>query len=134
MGNSLRLDWAEPRRDNGKGGGRKRKQELSEKTEGCVTCFVGRLADTVDDDKLEELFKEAGTIESIRYMERDGEFKGVAFVRNNNFLQFQNVVLLLNFSSVTFFPITSSKHTEIPDLCGKIRLKKNVLQKGLCQF
>ena len=39
------------------------------------------------DDKLEELFKEAGTIESIRYMERDGEFKGVAFVRNNKFLQ-----------------------------------------------
>lgn len=81
MGNGLRLDWAEPRRDSGNGGGRKRKQELSEKPEGCVTCFVGRLADTVDDDKLEELFKEAGTIESIRYMERDGEFKGVAFVQ-----------------------------------------------------
>lgn len=81
MGNGLRLDWAEPRRDSGNGGGRKRKQELSEKPEGCVTCFVGRLADTVDDDKLEELFKEAGSIESIRYMERDGEFKGVAFVQ-----------------------------------------------------
>jgi len=83
LGNYLRLDWAEPRRDNGGSGGRgtKRKQELSEKPEGCVTCFVGRLSDNVDDDKLSELFKDAGEIERIRYMERDGEFKGVAFVQ-----------------------------------------------------
>jgi len=82
LGNYLRLDWAEPRRDGGSGGrGTKRKQELSEKPEGCVTCFVGRLSDEVDDDKLTELFKDAGEIERIRYMERDGEFKGVAFVQ-----------------------------------------------------
>jgi len=82
LGNYLRLDWAEPRRDGGNGGrGTKRKQELSEKPEGCVTCFVGRLSDEVDDDKLTELFKDAGEIERIRYMERDGEFKGVAFVQ-----------------------------------------------------
>jgi nucleolin len=81
LGNYLRLDWAEPRRDNGGGRGTKRKQELSEKPEGCVTCFVGRLSDNVDDDKLTELFKDAGEIERIRYMERDGEFKGVAFVQ-----------------------------------------------------
>jgi len=82
LGNYLRLDWAEPRRDGGSGGrGTKRKQELSEKPDGCVTCFVGRLSDNVDDDKLIELFKDAGEIERIRYMERDGEFKGVAFVQ-----------------------------------------------------
>jgi len=80
MDHNIRLDWAEPRRDGGNGG-RKRKQELSEKQEGCVTCFVGRLSDTVDDDKLVELFKDCGEVTNIRYMERDGEFKGVAFVQ-----------------------------------------------------
>lgn len=78
MGYNIRMDWAEQRRD---GGNRKRKQELSEKPEGCVTCFVGRLSDGVDDDKLIELFKDAGELVGIRYMERDGEFKGVAFIQ-----------------------------------------------------
>lgn len=81
MDQNVRLDWAEPRHNSGGGGrGQKRSQALSEKQEGCVTCFVGRLPDTVDDDKLADLFKDCGEISGIRYMERDGEFKGVAFV------------------------------------------------------
>jgi len=78
---NVRLDWAEPRQNSGAGnrtGGRKR--ELTEKPEDCVTCFVGRLSDTVDDDQLKELFKDAGEISQIRYLERDGEFTGSAFV------------------------------------------------------
>jgi len=75
---TVRLDWAEPRTNSG--GGQQRKRELTVKPEGCLTCFVGRLADEVDDDKLKELFKDAGEISQIRYLERDGEFKGSAFI------------------------------------------------------
>jgi len=81
MDQNLRLDWAEPRNNSGGAGrGQKRSQALSEKEPGCLTCFVGRLPDHVDDEKLAELFKDCGEIGGIRYMERDGEFKGVAFV------------------------------------------------------
>jgi len=78
MDYTVRLDWAEPRQNNA--GGNKRKRELTEKPDGCVTCFVGRLSDDVDDEKLKELFKDAGEISQIRYLERDGEFKGSAFI------------------------------------------------------
>lgn len=83
MDYTVRLDWAEPRQNNG--GGNKRKRELTEKPDGCVTCFVGRLSDDVDDEKLKELFKDAGEISQIRYLERDGEFKGSAFIGNFSF-------------------------------------------------
>lgn len=77
MDYNLRLDWAEARKS---GGGAFKRKALSEKPEGCVTCFLGRLSDDVDDEKLVEFFKEAGTIANIRYIEKDGEFRGVAFV------------------------------------------------------
>jgi len=77
MDYNVRFDWAEPRKD---GGSARAAKPLSEKPEGCMTVFVGRLADSVDDEKLQELFKDAGEITQIRYMERDGEFRGVAFI------------------------------------------------------
>lgn len=77
MDYNMRLDWAEPRKDNGSGG-RKRKRELSEKQDGCVTVFLGGLTEEVNDEKLAEFFKEAGTIELIRYPE---PWKGIAFCK-----------------------------------------------------
>jgi len=84
LDNTLRLDWAEPRRDNSGGdGGRPRKrrnESLSEKEEGTVTVFVGRLSDQATEETLTEHFKDSGEISQIRWVEKDGEFKGVAFV------------------------------------------------------
>jgi len=76
MDQNIRLDWAEPRKDNG--ASHHKKRELSEKQDGCVTVFLGGLTEEVNDEKLAEFFKEAGTIELIRYPE---PWKGIAFCK-----------------------------------------------------
>lgn len=79
LGRRLRIDYTLPRASRGGGRGPK---PLSEKLPGCTSIFIGNLSDEIDDDKIRELFKEAGEISQIRWLkDRDsGEFKGAGFV------------------------------------------------------
>jgi len=86
FGRPVKLDYSTPRvQKKGKGkGGKGRRQELSEKPEGCTTVFCGGLTDNVDDDKMAELATGAGCgeIKAIRWLtdRETGNFKGCGFV------------------------------------------------------
>lgn len=84
MGRDIKVDFATPRPDNGKGKGKKsfRKSELSERPDNCVTVFCGNLSFDIDDDAMHEFAKDCGTISKIRWLtDRDsGDFKGCGFV------------------------------------------------------
>lgn len=77
MGQNIRVDWANERRNFA---GKKRKRELSEKEKGCVTIFVGGLTDNVTDEDLIKVFEDCGEISQIRKIQKDGVFKGIAFI------------------------------------------------------
>ena len=53
-----------------------------EKPEGCVELFIGNLPWSIDDDKITNFFKSAGTVTSVRWLNdrETQEFKGVGFV------------------------------------------------------
>lgn len=50
------------------------------KPDGCRTIFVGNLNFSVDDGKITEYFADCGEIREIRWIEKDGQFKGCGFV------------------------------------------------------
>jgi len=77
MGQNIRIDWANERRNPT---GNKRKHELSAKEEGCITIFVGGLTDNVTDEDLIKVFEDCGEISQIRKIQKDGVFKGIAFI------------------------------------------------------
>lgn len=85
LGRPVLLDWAE----NRKGGSGPRKKgrtpdwvnnPLSEKPDGCTNCFLGNLSFDIDEDVVRAFFKDCGEIESVRWLEKDGEFKGAGFI------------------------------------------------------
>ena len=53
-----------------------------EKPEGCVELFIGNLPWSIDDDKITNFFKSAGTVTNVRWLNdrETQEFKGVGFV------------------------------------------------------
>lgn len=77
LGQNIRIDWANERRNFD---GKKRKRELSQKEKGCITIFVGGLTDDVTDEDLIKIFKDCGEISQIRKIQKDGVFKGIAFI------------------------------------------------------
>jgi len=86
-GRSTRIQIAKPRGDGASGAGEKKParaprptQALSEKPAGCNTVFVGGLPFTIDEAQMRSLFDECGEISSIRWIEKDGQFKGAGFV------------------------------------------------------
>ena len=90
-GRAVRIQIAKPRANEGKagaaggarggaGGKPKGKQPLSEKPAGCKTMFIGGLPQTVTEDEVRGLFGDCGEITGIRWVERDGEFKGCGFI------------------------------------------------------
>jgi nucleolin len=50
------------------------------KPDGCRTIFVGNLSFSVDDAKMTEFFSSCGEVKEIRWVERDGQFKGCGFI------------------------------------------------------
>jgi len=79
-----------PERDRGRGrgdrgargrGGAGAPRTISEKPEGCTTVFLGNLSWNINDDNIHEVFAECGTIEKIRWVEREGKFAGIGFVQ-----------------------------------------------------
>jgi len=77
MGQNIRIDWANERRNSTT---KKRDRELSQKENGCVTIFVGGLTDNVTDESLIKIFEDCGEISQIRKIQKDGVFKGIAFI------------------------------------------------------
>jgi len=51
------------------------------KPEGCDTVFLGNLSFQVTEDAVRDLFSTCGDIQDIRWVEKDGAFKGVAFMQ-----------------------------------------------------
>ena len=53
-----------------------------EKPEGCVSCFIGNLAWTVDEDAVREAFAECGEVVAVRFAtdRETGDFKGFGHV------------------------------------------------------
>ena len=73
----MQIDYAQPKpqRDGGGGNGGKggfnkggQKRELSEKPEGCVSCFCGNLSYEIDDDGMRDFAKDCGDIKAIRWL------------------------------------------------------------------
>jgi len=62
---------------NGGGGG----HGPSPKPEGCDTVFLGNLSFEVTEDAVKEVFGSCGTIQDIRWVEKEGVFKGIAFMQ-----------------------------------------------------
>jgi len=61
------------------GGGRGARQPTP-KTPGSKTVYLGNLPYTVDEDQVRSFLKECGNVTSIRWVEREGQFKGCGFV------------------------------------------------------
>lgn len=53
------------------------------KPDGCRTVFVGNLSFSVDDAKITEFFSDCGDVREIRWIEKDGQFKGCGFIEFN---------------------------------------------------
>jgi nucleolin len=76
LGRPIKVEIARPR------AGKAELPKVSEKPEGCVTVFCGRLPYSIDEDTLREFFKDCGEIKQIRWVNdrQSGEFKGCGFV------------------------------------------------------
>ena len=53
---------------------------VSAKPEGTTTVFLGNLSFQVDEDAVRAMFAECGDIAAVRWVEKDGVFKGCGFV------------------------------------------------------
>jgi len=66
----------------GRGGGRGGDSRgPSEKPEGCTTVYLGNLSYDIDEAQVREVFGTCGTIEDIRWVEKDGQFHGCGFLQ-----------------------------------------------------
>jgi nucleolin len=54
------------------------------KPDGCRTIFIGNLSFNIDDEKITEFFSDCGSIKEIRWIEKDGQFKGCGFIEFND--------------------------------------------------
>jgi nucleolin len=63
-----------------KNGAHLAKIPVSAKPDQCNTVFLGNLSFHIDEQTLREHFKDCGEITDIRWVEKDGEFKGCGFI------------------------------------------------------
>jgi nucleolin len=93
LGRPIKIEFSKPRPDRGAAGGfgdRRgggggaagpgRDRAPSQKEPGCVTVFVGNLPFDIDDDGMKGFFKDCGEVTALRWVEKDGQFKGCGFV------------------------------------------------------
>lgn len=59
-----------------KNGGHLAKLPVSAKPDDCNTVFLGNLSFNIDDPTIREVFAHCGEISDVRWVEKDGEFKG----------------------------------------------------------
>jgi len=92
-GRNIKIDLAQPRGERkpsgfaagGAGGARGEKPKRDSrgptpKPDGCTTVFLGNLPFSIDEDTLRGVFSDCGEITSIRWVEKDGQFKGCGFI------------------------------------------------------
>jgi len=88
-GRPVRCDFAQPKGDRkaAPGGQTPRGEKKAfnarpptPKPEGCTTVFLGNLSFQIDEDTVRKTFSDCGEISAIRWVERDGQFKGCGFV------------------------------------------------------
>lgn len=81
MDREIKVGWASA----GAGGGviasdKGSAQPLSKKPVGCYTVFVGNLPFDIEEPALRTSFEHCGNIKDVRFLMRDGKFKGCGFV------------------------------------------------------
>jgi len=64
-----------------RGRGGRADRPLSAKPDGCDTVFIGNLSFEITEDDVRSAFGDCGDIASVRWVERDGEFKGIGFLQ-----------------------------------------------------
>jgi len=87
LGRQLNIQYSTPRGDNAAGDPNKKQSSfvdapLSEKPEGCTTCFVGNLSFAIEEDDIRTFAEDCGEIKAIRWVHNKdtGDFKGCGFV------------------------------------------------------
>jgi len=87
LGRQLNIQYSTPRGDNPSGDANKKQSSfvdapLSEKPEGCTTCFVGNLSFAIEEDDIRTFAEDCGEIKAIRWVHHKdtGDFKGCGFV------------------------------------------------------
>lgn len=80
-GRPVKINPAKPRAQKS-GGGSRAPRGLSERPDGCKTCFMGNLSFNIDEDQMREFAKACGEVTSIRWLtdRESGEFKGCGFI------------------------------------------------------
>merc|ERR1719317_657942 len=85
MHRSVKLDWTKERDD---GGSTKKSSSttpdwvnnpLSDRPENCTTVFLGNLDFKITEDDVRNHFNDCGKLKDIRWIEKDGNFKGAGF-------------------------------------------------------
>jgi len=88
-GRPIKVELAQPKGDRpaaGGAGGFEKKpfakgtRDPTPKPDGCTTVFLGNLSFDITEDGVREFFGDCGSIKSVRWVERDGQFKGCGFV------------------------------------------------------
>jgi nucleolin len=85
-GRPVKLEHAQPRAGGDRGGGAgtprqdRAPREPTPKPEGCTTVFLGNLSFSIDEDTVRSVFADCGEVTAVRWVERDGQFKGCGFV------------------------------------------------------
>ena len=63
-----------------KNGGHLALHPISDKPDGTTTVFLGNLSFDIDEDTVRQLFSDCGTVQQVRWVEKDGVFRGCGFV------------------------------------------------------
>ena len=63
-----------------KNGGHLALHPISDKPDGTTTVFLGNLSFDIDEATVTQLFKDCGEVKQVRWVEKDGVFKGCGFV------------------------------------------------------
>jgi len=92
LGRPIRIDFAQSKteRTPNKGGdrqqprtprdGQREQRPATPKPDGCTTVFLGNLSFQIDENAVRSHFGDCGEIASVRWVERDGQFKGCGFL------------------------------------------------------
>jgi len=97
LGRPIRIDFAQsktertPNKDGGdrqqrtpRDGGQREQRAPTPKPDGCTTVFLGNLSFQIDENAVRTHFGDCGEISSVRWVERDGQFKGCGFLEFSN--------------------------------------------------
>jgi len=76
-GRAMKVELAQPRKNLSGGAGYGKPVEENAPSE---SIFLGNLAWTVDEDSTRKLFSGCGEIQKLKWLEKDGEFRGMAFI------------------------------------------------------